>query len=87
MQIHIRDTGIGIPYHELDEIFEAFTQVDDSTTRRAEGAGLGLPVSQRLCNLMGGEIRVKSTVGEGSTFTIRLPLHDPPAANGGEQVP
>ncbi len=80
LQIHIRDSGIGIPYHQLDEIFEAFTQADDSTTRRAEGAGLGLAVSQRLCHLMGGEIRVQSTPGEGSTFTIRLPLHTPPAA-------
>lgn len=69
----IRDTGIGIPTDKLKEIFEAFSQVDNSFSRKYDGAGLGLTICQQLCYLMDGKIRVKSKVGKGSIFILRLP--------------
>jgi len=69
----ITDTGIGMSPAQTTDIFDMFTQVDSSMTRRFEGAGLGLALSQRLCRLMGGEITVQSELGRGSTFTVRLP--------------
>lgn len=71
--VSITDTGIGISPEHKDRIFEAFTQVDQSMTRRAGGSGLGLPVSQRLASLLGGRIELESNVGEGSRFTLWLP--------------
>ncbi|MBF0620452.1 MAG: response regulator [Magnetococcales bacterium] len=68
--ISIIDTGIGIPAHRVSAIFDNFTQVDGSTTRKHGGTGLGLAISQRLVALMGGEIRVKSEEHKGSTFTF-----------------
>jgi len=67
------DTGIGIPKEKLTGIFDAFSQVDDSYTRRYGGSGIGLTICRRLCRLMGGDINVKSTLGEGSSFTVFLP--------------
>ncbi|MBF0552757.1 MAG: response regulator [Deltaproteobacteria bacterium] len=64
----VRDTGAGIPPEQRDRIFEAFTQVDSSFTRKHGGSGLGLTISKRLVELMGGEIWVNSVVGTGSTF-------------------
>lgn len=72
--ISIKDTGIGIPADRLDEIFESFTQVDGPIVRRAGGTGLGLTISQRLTRLLDGELSVESQVGQGSTFTITLPI-------------
>ena len=69
----IRDTGIGISKDQIGELFVEFTQADPSTTRKFSGTGLGLTISRRLCQLLGGDIFVKSELNVGSTFTIFLP--------------
>jgi PAS domain S-box-containing protein len=78
--VSIHDTGIGIPAKDLRRIFREFEQLDTGTTRRYSGTGLGLPVTQRLVDLMGGTIAVESAVGVGSTFEVRLPWVRPPAS-------
>jgi len=70
----VRDTGIGIPADRIESIWEDFTQVDASTTRRFGGTGLGLAICRRLVTLMGGEIWVTSQLGLGSTFHFTIPL-------------
>jgi signal transduction histidine kinase/CheY-like chemotaxis protein len=74
LEIVVRDTGIGIPPDRMDRLFKSFSQVDASTTRRFGGTGLGLVITQRLVDLMGGEIAVHSSLGEGSVFSIKLPF-------------
>jgi signal transduction histidine kinase len=74
----VTDTGPGIPPDFLDRIFEPFTQVDSTHTRAKGGTGLGLPVSRRLARLLGGDLLVVSTLGEGSQFTATIPLLPPP---------
>ena len=69
----VRDTGIGIPEEKIEKVFEEFGQADDSTTREYGGTGLGLPISRRFCQMMGGDITVSSVPGEGSVFSIELP--------------
>ena len=69
----VEDTGIGMTEEEQEEVFETFTQADSSLTREHEGTGLGLTITQNLCQMMGGELELESEKGEGSTFTIRLP--------------
>ena len=72
--VSVRDTGIGIPPDELTRIFEPFRQVEGTLTRRTGGTGLGLSVARSLCELMGATLDVESVQGEGSTFTLRLPM-------------
>jgi PAS domain S-box-containing protein len=77
VQFEVRDTGIGIAAEHLERVFEPFWQVEASTTRTVSGTGLGLAVTRRLVLLLGGTVTVQSAVGEGSTFTIRLPRTAP----------
>ena len=74
LEFSVRDSGIGIPPERLEAIFEGFTQAETSTARRYGGTGLGLAISQRLVRLMGGELRVESTLGQGSCFSFQLDL-------------
>ena len=74
ISISVKDTGIGIPHEKLNTIFESFTQADNSTTRKYGGTGLGLTISKRLAELMGGNLTVQSAIGEGSLFTLHLSL-------------
>ena len=70
----VRDTGIGIAPEDLPRLFRPFTQLDSGVTRRYGGTGLGLYISQRLATLLGGRLTVESAVGEGSAFTLRIPV-------------
>jgi PAS domain S-box-containing protein len=74
--IRVKDTGIGIPEEQLESIFQEFTQVDVTTTRKVGGTGLGLPISRRLIEMHGGQLWAESTgvTGEGSTFYVRMPI-------------
>ncbi|HEY9811666.1 MAG TPA: urea ABC transporter substrate-binding protein [Halomicronema sp.] len=70
----VSDTGIGMPSAQIDKLFEPFTQVDDSFSRKYGGTGLGLAITHKFCRMMGGKIEVESELGKGSTFTIILPI-------------
>ena len=70
----ISDTGIGMTEEQLGRLFEAFSQAEASTSQRFGGTGLGLAISRHFCRLMGGDLTVSSVYGQGSTFTIRLPV-------------
>jgi signal transduction histidine kinase/CheY-like chemotaxis protein len=73
----VKDSGIGMTRSQMANVFREFTQADPSTTRKYGGTGLGLTISKRFCQLMGGDITVESEIGKGATFTIRLPAEAP----------
>ena len=81
----IIDTGVGITPEQIENLFDCFSQADSSTTRRFRGIGLGLAVSSRLARMLGGDITVTSTRGDGSTFRVVVPVAptaDSPVRNG-----
>ncbi|TAK64560.1 response regulator [Methylobacter sp.] len=77
IEIKVCDTGIGIPDDKIESVFQAFEQVDGSSTRSYGGTGLGLTISRRLAQFLGGDINIASTEGKGSTFSLLLPLTPP----------
>ena len=76
----VKDSGIGLSKEQQERIFQEFTQGDESTSRRYGGTGLGLTLSRRLSELMGGSVSVESQPGQGSTFTLEIPA--PPVEAG-----
>jgi signal transduction histidine kinase len=74
LRLRVTDSGIGIPEDKIDQIFEAFYQVDNSSTRHVGGTGLGLAIVRNFVGAHGGRVGVESKVGTGSTFTIKLPF-------------
>jgi signal transduction histidine kinase len=80
VRFEIRDSGVGIKAEDLDRIFDVFWRSDQSLTRTVDGAGLGLSVSRQLARLLGGDVTPSSTLGQGSTFVLPLPIETTVAA-------
>jgi PAS domain S-box-containing protein len=85
LNVEVADTGIGIPEHKLPHLFHLFAQADGSVARQYGGTGLGLAISRELCRLLGGEVAVRSKVGEGTTFSLRIPVQATLPAGRGDQ--
>jgi len=81
VHFYVRDTGVGVHEQHLEKIFEPFWQVEQTTTRRSGGTGLGLAVTRQFVDLLGGKISVESELGKGSVFQVSLPLQ--PVADSG----
>jgi signal transduction histidine kinase len=77
VRLEVADTGPGIALEHLERVFDAFWQVDQRITRKTGGTGLGLSVARQLARLLGGDVSVRSVTGEGSVFTVDLPLVAP----------
>lgn len=74
LKVRVIDTGVGIKREDMDKLFQPFQQIDVSLTKKHEGSGLGLHLSKKLADLLGGDISVKSEYGKGSEFTFTMPL-------------
>jgi signal transduction histidine kinase/DNA-binding response OmpR family regulator len=83
----VSDSGIGMTPEQLGKLFQAFSQADASTTRKYGGTGLGLALTRRFCQMMGGDVTVTSELGKGSTFTIQLPAEAPDQVDAGTAAP
>jgi signal transduction histidine kinase len=77
VEFEVSDTGPGIAMEHLERVFDAFWQVDQRMTRKTGGTGLGLSVARQLARLLGGDVSVRSVIGQGSVFTVDLPLLAP----------
>ncbi len=75
-QFRVADTGIGIASDQLPRLFQPFTQVDAAIAQKYGGTGLGLALSQRFCQMLGGYVTAESELGKGSAFTVHLPMSD-----------
>lgn len=80
MRFTVTDNGIGMTEEQLDRVFEEFAQADDDTRRNYGGTGLGLAISRKFCRILGGDLTAESSPGEGSRFTVELPLKPPAGA-------
>lgn len=85
LRFSVSDSGIGIPHDKLQTVFEAFTQVDSTTTRKYGGTGLGLSISQQLVAMMGGQLLVESVVGSGTTFSFVIDMPEAPLLEADRQ--
>lgn len=74
IQLIVKDTGIGLSQEEIDNLFEEFFRVKNELTKNITGSGLGLPIVKRIVDLYNGDIKIDSKVGEGTTFTVNLPM-------------
>jgi signal transduction histidine kinase len=87
INIYVTDTGIGIPDDQVAKVFDEFTQLDSGSTKRFSGTGLGLSITRHLVQLIGGDIRIRSAEGVGSTFSVGFPVRYTAAAAGGVAAP
>jgi len=87
VEFSVADTGIGMTEESLPHIFDKFRQIDSATTRHYSGTGLGLYLVKSFVGLLGGSVTVRSKVGEGTTFTVRLPISSPIALAESDRIP
>ena len=86
VRFHVCDTGIGMNDEQMEKVFDPFSQADVSTTRKYGGTGLGLSITQQFCRLLGGDIKVKSEYGQGSKFTVTLPIDHQAESIGAQEL-